>query len=522
MTDPEPNALLASIRAAPDDDAPRHVLADWYEAHGDIDRASFIRKQLERAQLPEWDRQVILLELQERALLEANEARWRETLPEVAGVEWGSFHRGVVSKATFESMERVAEVANDCFGATPLRGIITRWPQIGQRPDFEPQVGLRELTIVGPILDIADIEWLAESPLLSTISTLNLVESAMTADELAVILASEHLARIKVLRLPLHGFGLEGVERLVQSSLPALSELDLSVMTLVEIGGGERDEPTIGDNGAEALARWPVLQQLTALDLTGNQLGEAGLSSLLSSPKLAGLKKLGLRGVCDYDFDLNETPDIFAAFERASEHLRLDELDIGENEFSQQRWTALTECPTLSNLKVLRADLHLDRPLPANAWRAPCFESLRMLSALNSVIIEGLFDDRDPGSLAHLHTLEMTSDHGWFPYPRILSVLAGGPPLTALLQLTLSAVDGIEVIWQSKAFPGLRAVYVDCADPFHRDYFEQPGAVDAVFNSQVGRSLVSLEIHPPEFARLPRNPRVALNMSPHRGPLRLF
>src|SRR5215217_5840813 len=42
-------ALLAAIRAAPDDDAPRLVYADWLDEHGQPERAEFIRLQCERA-----------------------------------------------------------------------------------------------------------------------------------------------------------------------------------------------------------------------------------------------------------------------------------------------------------------------------------------------------------------------------------------------------------------------------------------------------------------------------------------
>jgi uncharacterized protein (TIGR02996 family) len=42
-------ALLAAIRATPDDDAPRLVYADWLEEHGQPERAEFIRVQCELA-----------------------------------------------------------------------------------------------------------------------------------------------------------------------------------------------------------------------------------------------------------------------------------------------------------------------------------------------------------------------------------------------------------------------------------------------------------------------------------------
>jgi len=40
------SALLAAIRAAPEDDAPRLVYADWLDEHGQPERAEFIRVQV--------------------------------------------------------------------------------------------------------------------------------------------------------------------------------------------------------------------------------------------------------------------------------------------------------------------------------------------------------------------------------------------------------------------------------------------------------------------------------------------
>jgi uncharacterized protein (TIGR02996 family) len=43
----EESALLAAIRANPDDDMPRLVYADWLEENGEGDRSIFIRTQIE-------------------------------------------------------------------------------------------------------------------------------------------------------------------------------------------------------------------------------------------------------------------------------------------------------------------------------------------------------------------------------------------------------------------------------------------------------------------------------------------
>ncbi|WP_020469780.1 TIGR02996 domain-containing protein [Zavarzinella formosa] len=48
---PEYLALLETVRAYPHDDAPRLILADWIEKHGDDERAEFIRLQIQRVTL---------------------------------------------------------------------------------------------------------------------------------------------------------------------------------------------------------------------------------------------------------------------------------------------------------------------------------------------------------------------------------------------------------------------------------------------------------------------------------------
>jgi uncharacterized protein (TIGR02996 family) len=63
-THPDWELLLKAVCAAPDDDLPRLVAADWLDEHGDTERAEFVRLQIERerADRPE-------LAWRERALL---------------------------------------------------------------------------------------------------------------------------------------------------------------------------------------------------------------------------------------------------------------------------------------------------------------------------------------------------------------------------------------------------------------------------------------------------------------------
>jgi uncharacterized protein (TIGR02996 family) len=72
-------ALIAGIRAAPDDDAPRLVCADWFEEQGDeanVARAEFIRVQIERARLPVDDVRHSELQARELRLLKRYAPVW--------------------------------------------------------------------------------------------------------------------------------------------------------------------------------------------------------------------------------------------------------------------------------------------------------------------------------------------------------------------------------------------------------------------------------------------------------------
>src|SRR4051794_770757 len=89
-------ALLRAIREHPDDDAPRLVLADWYEEHGDPARAEFIRAQVRLARLPARDPARAPLEARAAALLKRHGGRWRQGLPRwaVTNARYARYERG--------------------------------------------------------------------------------------------------------------------------------------------------------------------------------------------------------------------------------------------------------------------------------------------------------------------------------------------------------------------------------------------------------------------------------------------
>jgi uncharacterized protein (TIGR02996 family) len=100
MSDNLARGFLEDIIAHPDDDAPRLIFADWLEEQGDGARAEFIRSQIERARLPDWDAGQVRLRLREQELLAQHGQKWKEGLPDVKGIVWEGFRRGLTGWPT--------------------------------------------------------------------------------------------------------------------------------------------------------------------------------------------------------------------------------------------------------------------------------------------------------------------------------------------------------------------------------------------------------------------------------------
>ena len=111
-------AFLDAIIAAPEDDAPRLVYADWLDEHGDSDRAEFIRVQCDLARRPKYDPGRPPLEARERELLKRHEARWTKPL-----TDFGRdlrFRRGFVDGISIGVSKFIAD-GEELFQAAPVR-----------------------------------------------------------------------------------------------------------------------------------------------------------------------------------------------------------------------------------------------------------------------------------------------------------------------------------------------------------------------------------------------------------------
>lgn len=314
-TPAEEQAFTRSIVARFRDDGPRLLYADYLDESphpADRDRAEFIRLQLALARLP--DDHPLRGELTERqnGLLLSHLGEWTRHLE---GLGTGfDFRRGLLHSATV-TVGQLAARGEELFRKAPIRRL--RVSDAGQA-----------------------VTRLANLPVLNEVRELVLCAAGLGNGGLNVLLRSPHLGRVEVLDLSFNGLCDAGVGCLADCrSLPGLTALHLNDNQLISAGGVRRlaDSPHlsglraldvsandvgdagitalangrlhrlhtlkvranhIGDAGCEALANSPLLARLLAhdprLDLRQNSIGSAGVKALAASPYLAGVRVLDL------------------------------------------------------------------------------------------------------------------------------------------------------------------------------------------------------------------------------------
>lgn len=365
-------AFLEQITANVDDDATRLVFSDWLEEQGEQERAEFIRVQVQRAELPPWDAAQVGLKIREQELLKKHGEKWLKEMPEIPGVRWEGFRRGIVAVVSFVNFDALRTSAHACRAIAPIEAVRVHWPRRRESTDNVPRIAeLRELTLTGRPYD-SQTARLAESPQLATLRVLKAL--GLDARDLGRLAASPHLKKLRTLCLTSNGVGTAGVLRLTQAAtLTKLETLDLTGPGYYE---SYYDNPLIDLAGMEALADWKGLKSVRSLSLSGSDVRSAGLRRLLQSPHAAGLTSLSLRsGRLD--------GAAMAEFAHANKKLKLETLDLGENVLKDSGAEHLATANCLSELKILRLDrceipeagaIHL-------AEKAAFLDGLRILEA---------------------------------------------------------------------------------------------------------------------------------------------
>jgi uncharacterized protein (TIGR02996 family) len=251
----EDEALLRAVLAAPDDDAPRLVYADWLDEHGDPARAAFIRIQVELARQPADPDRVLQLRKAELTLLRANREAWTAWVPGWA--EARTFRRGFLEGIRAEAGAFIAG-ADEVRRRTPLSAV-----RLDGREDLAVSLfrlraldGIRSLTLSVPV-------------------------PAGAWEHLG---GSQYLGQLRELNLNSKGPAGELVSTLVGSTgLPALRTLRLSWCTLA-------------DEHSARLVGHPWVARLRALDLRNNFVTNEGGQAIIDSPHLDRVEVLNLRG----------------------------------------------------------------------------------------------------------------------------------------------------------------------------------------------------------------------------------
>ncbi|MBX2800756.1 MAG: TIGR02996 domain-containing protein [Myxococcales bacterium] len=503
--------LWEAIRADPEDDTVRLVYADWLSDRGEEEHASLIRTQLRRTQLPVEHPDRVTLELQEWSLWRVVHAI-RSGLKDVAtGVGWGDPHRGFVDRVYFGDPLQWAALGPRCLDRTVVDHVVLPWARLGNVGPLPAHERLRELSVRGTVVDVSDVEWLAASPILSTVKRLNLVRSDLRDEHLRVLLGSPHLGELQVLRVPYNHLGDDAIEALVERDFEGLVELDLSTTTFDDFQSQGRDALTMTWRGAERLAEWPGLFSVQRLNLDGQQIGTAGLTAVLQSVCTPELRHLSVRGISDWDRGAGDRDDVLVGFAQANPELGLVSLSIGDCELTEDGAAAVASSPVLSQLRILRMGQIREPWEPAfqDLGSAAFFEGLAVLHVDQITGGDAFWSRVLARESQWLHTLSVSSFFHWAREDDLLQRLATGPVQPALRCLEVVDVDlstdSLLALGHTQSLPALERLAISGLGYGSRRT-SRPSEYQAqqLRGTPLAARLTSLELGHRELDRLPR------------------
>lgn len=294
------DALFAAVLAAPADDLPRLVYADWVEEHGDPARAGFIRGQVELARTPPWEPFAV-------------RARWFRADDLVRGRPWVgdlpplgdgrvlgwdpefAYRRGFGWGLAARQPGVLVDVGDRVFAAAPV-GRLALWAAT-----------------------LADWRAVAGCPWLARVTHLHFPGLTLPAEALWVLAESRYAGGLTDV-----GFGRadspgmpEVVARLMRSGVgPRLTGLRFrtgcdAVDEMIDALAAGAEPPQLADFGyaggnltpatLRRLLALPAVGSVTTLGLFDNRLGAAG-ARVLAARVPAGLADLDLRH-CALDAD---------------------------------------------------------------------------------------------------------------------------------------------------------------------------------------------------------------------------
>lgn len=414
--------FLAAVAAAPDDDTPRLVCADYLQETGRPERADLIRIQCELARLPSWDRRAKDLRHRQRILLARHGRGWLAELPVLDGVRWGRFARGFVAEVTVRDPDVLLTHAAAIRAAAPIEGVVfDAWVPPGGGRRVKPLPWLRRVGFGRADVSGDDVGRLLDSPLAEHARALDLSGLGVENPGAAAVARAGHLAGLEDLDLTNCFVGVAGVEALAG----AKHLTNLRVLRFGSYGSGYVEDPFVTDEGVRAITRSPYLTTLTTLDLGNSQVTDAAVRGLLTAKTLANLESVNL-GFAELG------P---AAFEVPDGPTRWRELNLKGSQIGDAGLAALARCPQLSGLVRLRLqNCNVGGAGVAALAGSPLAGELRDLDlADNDVAAEGAYH-LARADWPHLHTLDLGGNGLGPEGAKHLAEAAG---LSALVELKL-------------------------------------------------------------------------------------
>jgi uncharacterized protein (TIGR02996 family) len=444
MIEPELQALLQACKDEPDDDAPRLVLSDWLEEHGQADRAEFVRLQvrLARQEVPAGDEAVAAARAHELYLRHADE--WLGGLRGWAG--GCTFRRGLIQATARVEDLRDRPPAAVAPQAVPwLEGLVLKYGRQSAAVYLLEEGALAPFTsldLTGVQLTPPWLERLARSPRMAHLRGLRVAIRGPSKAAGEALARSPHLSGLRVLDVP-EGMGDACLESLVAS--PILQSLSTLAFRFPSVR-----------RGAAALAQCVPAPRIVRLRWEYVRPG-AALRDLLLSPVLAEVVELQL-----------EQAEISAAGARAFAERgawpRLQRLSLAGNPLKEGGAQALAGdlgFPALRHVHL--GATGLDARSLRTLLSAPWASGLEHLDLRANKLGDGGAEAvASTAALANLRSLDLVrAEIG----PKGARALANSPHLARLESLDLSdnslGEDGVAALAGATGLPSLTALSLD-------------------------------------------------------------
>jgi uncharacterized protein (TIGR02996 family) len=508
--------------AAPDDDAPRLVYADWLAEHHDP-RGELIHAQCALARMAADDPARVVLEERVGDLLAAHEPTWSRSVRELgtlgASADSVGFERGFIETAALDAGE-IPGVLTELVARTPLRELrisagadhdlaplataapIFELPALALLPYAGHDASLAEaftrLPHRGALrrLDVRGVhqgvQAAADTPSLAGLKALR--GAAAEPRVLFALFSAPHLHGLRGLRLEASSLGAGTALVIARAREPRpLRSLELTqggvdaaafdalfgsaaFSSLEEL---RLQRSRVGAQGARALARSHHLTRLRLLDVQGGMIGPDGLRALLASTTLGALERLDVLSTALYGWGLAEALDrcnvgtlrhlacsscsldatAAAALASSPATARLERLEVSTNPLGGRGIGALAAAGALGALRELGMHHVGATPRALAAFAASELPARLVSLAVGEAGDAGLMAFFEPGRLARLRRLVL---HTRALDSRLARQLGDLPQLRAL-ELSTSARDAPSALCDG-AFPELRELVLDAFD----------------------------------------------------------